>query len=75
MKVTVKFRFEGIVNENENMNGLLLDRKVLVADNDGVALYNAIKTDVPSVYLVDLDRDGKDYLNGRIGTLVDLYAV
>lgn len=72
--VTVEFRYEGLTFDNDIVSGVLIDGgKVFVCGDDGVpGLYNSIQTDKPDVYLVDLDSDGKDYINPKL--LLDLVS-
>ncbi|WHY93747.1 hypothetical protein QNK12_09920 [Neobacillus cucumis] len=71
--VKVHFVFEGIIKESEVLRGVLFGgERVLVAGNEGVGLYNAIPTDQPGVYLVNLDEDDRDYLSQSPEFLLDL---
>lgn len=61
--VTVEYLYDGIINEWESERGVLIDGDmVFVCGIDGVlGVYNAIQTDRPDVFLVDLDGDGQDF--------------
>jgi hypothetical protein len=60
--VTVDFRYEGIIIENEREMGVLFGDKVLVTGNGEIGLYKAQATAMADLYLVDLDQDDRDYL-------------
>ena len=60
-KVTVEFLYGGLVNEGENLPGVLFGDKVLVTGDGEIGLYNAKATANPGVYRVDLDIDGQDH--------------
>lgn len=61
--VKVEYLYDGVINEWESDRGVLIDGEmVFVCGYDGVpGIYNAIPTDRPDVYLVDLDADGRDF--------------
>jgi hypothetical protein len=65
-KVTVQYRFEGEIRQNENEKGFLIGKKVLVLPNEKCAeagLYNVVISDNDDkTVIVDLDHDSTDFL-------------
>ncbi|MFF5400950.1 hypothetical protein ACFY5J_27110 [Peribacillus butanolivorans] len=65
-KVTVQFVYEGISEKTDFETGALFPEtgRVLV-DIDGVSLYDCVPTDYPDLYVVNLDINDRDYLQGK----------
>jgi threonine dehydrogenase-like Zn-dependent dehydrogenase len=74
-QVTVQFLYNGEIRENENLSGVLIGNKVLVAGNGEIGLYNAQATAIAGVYLVDLDNDGCDIFPSNPTALFDIIFV
>lgn len=74
IKVTVMYNFENKIIPTETEQGILLaNQQVFVSGNES-GLYNAHPTEEAGVYLVDLDADGENYLDGNPGRIIDLLA-
>lgn len=65
-KVNVQFVYEGISEKTDFETGALFPGtgRVLV-DIDGVSLYDCVPTDYPDLYVVNLDVNDRDYLQGK----------
>jgi len=59
--VTVKYIFEGKQLDRENEPGVLLPNNRVFVTKDFMSIYDAIETDDPNLYIVDLDVNPKDY--------------
>ncbi len=71
VKVTVKCKYEGRMDE-ETMEGILLPSgKVFVANWEGCGLYQATETAEPGVVLIDLDENGTDYMANNPTVILD----
>ncbi|WP_428909060.1 hypothetical protein [Niallia sp. Krafla_26] len=67
--VTVMYKFDDLILEQENERGVLVGNQVFVCGKDRMpGLYNASPTEQKDVYLVDLDSDGRDYFESEIFT-------
>jgi hypothetical protein len=73
-KVIVEYRYENYFKEDENEIGVLFENgKVLVADAiGGTSIYNSHPSPNPGCVVVNLDKDGKDYLSDNPELLVNL---
>jgi hypothetical protein len=74
-RVTVEFLYNGEIRENENLSGVLIGNKVLVAGDGEIGLYNAQATAKPGVYLVDLDNDICDIFPVNSTLVFDIMCV
>jgi hypothetical protein len=70
--VTVVYIFENKSFDSENGQGLIIDNKVLVSDEDGTGLYEFQLTSDPNTVIVNLDVNSTDYLNGKAEALLNL---
>lgn len=73
-KVIVEYRYENYFEENENEIGILFENgQVLVVDAiGGTSIYNAHPSPTPGCVVVDLDKDGDDYLSDNPEKLIEL---
>jgi hypothetical protein len=74
-RVTVQFLYNGEIRESENLSGVLIGNRVLVAGDGEIGLYSAQATAKPGVYLVDLDNDGCDILPVNPTAIFDIICV
>lgn len=73
--VKVEFLFNGVVDETEIVDGVLLGDKVLFTRlGAGVGLYDALPSQLgePGVVMVDLDNGSGDYLDFQPEILLDI---
>ncbi|MFD6439014.1 hypothetical protein ACFWDG_04215 [Peribacillus sp. NPDC060186] len=60
--ITVTYLFEGRIYPWENTSGLLLSGNKVFVTQEGLSVYQATPTSEPNVYLVNLDKNSRDYL-------------
>lgn len=75
VKVTIQYRYQGEINEQENTEGVLFPTGQVFSVADGeFDIYTAIYTDIPGVVIVDLDKEDNGYINliSNPNAIVDL---
>lgn len=70
--ITVKYLFEGKIQEDENERGILLDDNRALVTKEDIAIYEVEATSDPSVYIVNLEKGIHDYLMGNESMIIDL---
>lgn len=69
---TVKFNFEGKIQEWETEKGVLLEGNKVLVTGDCVAVYEAEPTADPNVFIVDVDKGANNLIGRNTGAVIDI---
>lgn len=70
--ITVKYLFEGKIQEDENERGILLDNGRALVTVEHIAVYDVEPTSDPNVYIVNLEKGIHNFLTDNESMILDL---